>query len=199
MGRIAFADVNWTEGQDNMPGLVGNKFFIPRSEIDISGLTIAADGVTLLGDPLLKAGGRITEVYSTENSDQLVDSDQGETDGKYTQNMLTFFTPGSYKQLESFKRAIRNTPGVWFFKDTKGNMRTLGIYAEENPAWVSGSETEDEFIPSLDIPARVSTMNGTSGTRGGDRKGSTFEIMQDAPHAALFVDGVLPVNVAPEV
>jgi hypothetical protein len=194
MGRIAFADVQWLEGQDNMPGLVGNKFFIPRSEIDITALTIAADGVTLVGNPTLKPGGRITEIYSTENSDQLVDSDQGEIDGKYTQNMLTFFTPSSYKELESFKRAVRNTPGVWFFKDTKGNMRVMGIYAEENPDWTEGSLTEDEFIPSLDIPARVNTMNGTSGTRGGDRKGTTFEIMQDAPHAALFLDGVLPSN-----
>jgi hypothetical protein len=70
----------------------------------------------------------------------------------------------------------------------------MGIYAAENPAWTEGSMSEDEFIPSLDIPARVSTINGTSGTRGGDRKGTTFEIMQDAPHAALFVSGVIPSN-----
>lgn len=194
MGRIVFADSIWAEGSDNMPGLVGNKFFIPRSEIDISALTIAPDGVTAVGNVALKVGGRINEVYSTENSDQLADADQGEIDGKYTQNMLTFFTPGSYKNLESQKRAMRNTPAVWFFFDTAGNLRILGIYAAENPAWTEGG-IEPEFIPSLDLPARVSTINGTSGTRGGDRKGTTFEIMQDAPHAALFLDGVLPVNV----
>jgi len=193
-GRIAFADVQWNEGSDNMPGLVGNKFFIPRSEIDLAACTIAADGVTLLGNIALAVGGRINEIYSTENSDSLTDSDQGEIDGKYGQNMLSFFTPGSYAGLESFKRAVRNTPGIWIFKDTAGNFRVIGIYAEQNPAWTEGSMSEDEFIPSLDLPARVSTINGTSGTRGGDRKGTTFEIMADAPHAALFVAGDIPTN-----
>jgi len=67
-GRIAFADVIWNEGSDNMPGLVGNKFFIPRSEIDLSACTIGADGVTLVGNIALQVGGRINEIYSTENS-----------------------------------------------------------------------------------------------------------------------------------
>lgn len=193
-GRIAFADVIWNEGSDNMPGLVGNKFFIPRSELDIAACTIGADGVTLVGNIALTVGGRINEIYSTENSDSLSDADQGDIDGKYGQNMLTFFTPGSYVGLESFKRAVRNTPGVWIFKDTAGNWRVLGIYAEQNPAWTEGSLLEDEFLASVDLPARVSTINGTSGTRGGDRKGSTFEIMADAPHAALFYAGTVPVN-----
>lgn len=195
MSRIAFADVAWTEGQDNMPGLVGNKFFIPRSGVDLSACTITDDGLGLAGNIALAVGARINEIYSTENSDSLTDSDQGEIDGKYTQNMLSFFTPGSYVGLESFKRAIRNTPGIWIFTDTKGNFRVLGVYAAENPAWTGPDDVvNDRFIPSLDIPARVNTINGTSGTRGGDRKGTTFEIMQDAPHAALFYTGDLPTN-----
>lgn len=195
MSRIAFADVSWTEGQDNMPGLVGNKFFIAKSAVDIAACTIGDDGVTLLGNIALNEGGRINEIYSTENSDSLTEADQGDIDGKYTQNMLSFFTPGSYVGLESFKRAIRNTPGIWIFTDTKGNFRVMGIYAAENPAWTGEADVvNDRFVPSLDIPARISTINGTSGTRGGDRKGTTFEIMQDAPHTPLFMAGDLPVN-----
>lgn len=195
MSRIAFADVDWIEGQDNMPGLVGNKYFIPRSQVNINACTIENDGVRLAGNIALTATGRINEIYSTENSDSLADSDQGEIDGKYAQNMLTFFTPGSYTNLESFKRAVRNTPGIWIFKDTKGQWRVLGIYAAENPLWTGNADVvNDRFIPSLDLPARVNTINGTSGTRGGDRKGTTFEIMQDAPHPALIYTGDLPLN-----
>jgi len=194
MGRITFTDVNWTEGSDNMPGMVGNGYFIPKSEVDLAACTVAADGVTLAGNIAVKALGRINEVYITENSGILTDADQGEIDGKYAKNKMVFFTPGSNPATASFKRAIRNTPGIWIFKDTSGNWRVLGVYASENPAWVEGSLTEDEFVPSLDIPARIVALNGTGGARGGDRKGSTFEVESDAPHEALFMTGDLPVN-----
>lgn len=197
---MPFADVAWTEGQDNMPGLVGDIYFIPKIAVDISALTIDDDGVTISGnisialDPAdgITPLGRINTIYTTENTSNVTDSDQGEWDGKYTQNMLTWFTPGSFKELESYKRMVRNTPGVYIAKDSKGNWRVLGIYATENPAYDPG--VTPKYLPSLDIPARINTINGTHGTRGGDRKGTTFEVIQDAPHAALFYPGTLPVN-----
>lgn len=195
MGRIAFTDRNWEEGSDNMPGLVGPCYFIPKSGVDVTACTIADDGVTIVGNIALAVDASIIEVYATENASISADADQGEIDGKYTQHTLTFFTPGSDKTLESQKRALRNTPGIWFYKDTDFNLRVAGIWAAQNPAWTGPADViNDKFIPSLDLPARVSTMNGTSGARGGDRRGTTFEIVSDAPHAPLFVDGDLPVN-----
>ena len=190
---MPFADVEWLEGQDNMPGMVGDVKHIPKSGIDISGLTIDNDGVTARGTIAVKAGSRITTIYCTENSSNITDNDQGDIDGKYTQNVGTWFTPGSFPTLESFKRLVRNTPGVFIMKDTEFNWRLLGVWAAKNPAYTEGGE-EPMFLPSLDIPARVQTANGTQGTRGGDRKGTTFEVVQDAPHAALFFIGDLPVN-----
>lgn len=195
---MPFIDVSWTEGQDNMPGLVGDIKMIPKSQVDISGITIADDGVTALGNIAIQAGGDITTIYCTENTANVTDSDQGDIDGKYTQNMLTWFTPGSFKDLEQTKRLIRNTPAVYIIKDTEFNWRLLGVWAAKNPAFTEGG-IEPKFIPSLDIPARISTINGTHGLRGGDRKGTTFEVMQDAPHSALFYEGDIPVPpVAPE-
>lgn len=202
---MPFADVEWLEGQDNMPGMVGDIKFIPKSAVDISALTIDDDGVTALGNITIKTNGavpplplgRITTIYCTENSSNITDADQGDLDGKYTQNLLTWFTPGSFKQMESYKRLARNTPGVFIVKDTEFNWRLMGVWAAKNPAFVEGG-VEPKFLPSLDIPARIQTANGTQGTRGGDRKGTTFEVVQDAPHAALFYMGDIPVNVEPE-
>ncbi|WP_373399699.1 hypothetical protein V8V91_08580 [Algoriphagus halophilus] len=195
MSRIAFVDRSWTEGQDNMPGLVGPCYFIAKSGVDLSACTIEDDGVTLTGNIALTASGKIIEIYATENASSSADADQGDIDGKYAQHTLTFFTPGSDKILESQKRALRNTPGIWIYKDTNFNFRVAGIWAAENPKWEGEADVvNDRFVASLDMPARVSTMNGTSGTRGGDRKGTIFEIISDAPHAPLFMDGDLPVN-----
>lgn len=198
-----FKDVNWLEGQDNMPGLVGDIKFIPKSAVDLSGLTIAPDGVSTIGNILIKTDGdpttplplgRISTIYCTENTGNVTDSDQGEIDGKYAQNMLTWFTPGSFKDLEETKRLIRNTPGLYIAKDTEFNWRLMGIWAAKNPKWTEGG-VEPKYIPSLDIPGRINTINGTQGLRGGDRKGTTFEVVQDAPHAALFYTGDIPANV----
>lgn len=195
MGRIAFTDRNWEEGSDNMPGLVGPCYFIPKSGVDLAACTIGDDGVSLIGNVGLSAGAKIIEIYATENASTSVDAAAGEIDGGYTSHTLTFFTPGSDKILESQKRALRNTPGVWFYKDTDFNLRVAGIWAAQNPAWTGEADAvNDRFIPSLDLPARISASNGTSGARGGDRRGTTFEIVSDAPHAPLFVDGDLPVN-----
>lgn len=196
-----FADVSWLEGQDNMPGLVGDVKFIPKSAVDISAVQIDDDGVTATGNITLKmdgaeppvALGRITTIYCTENTANITDADQGEVDGKYAQNLATWFTPGSFKELESFKRLVRNTPGVYIVKDTEFQWRLMGVWAAKNPAWTAEG-VEPKFLPSLDIPARIQTINGTHGTRGGDRKGTTFEIVQDAPHAPLFYMGDIPVN-----
>jgi hypothetical protein len=197
-----FADVTWLEGQDNMPGLVGDIRFIPKSAVDISALTIEDDGVTTAGNITIKTDGdpttplplgRVTTIYCTENTSNVTDADQGDIDGKYAQNMATWFTPGSFKELESFKRLVRNTPGLYILKDTEFNWRLMGVWAAKNPAWTEGG-VEPKFIPSLDIPARIQTINGTHGTRGGDRKGTTFEVFQDAPHAPLFYMGDVPEN-----
>jgi hypothetical protein len=190
---MPFNDVAWLEGQDNMPGLVGEIFFIPKSEVDISALSIADDGVSTIGNITLLPEGKITTIYATENTGNITDTDQGEIDGKYTQNMLTWFTPGSFPRLEEYKRKVRNTPGLFICKDTDFNWRLMGIWAARNPLYTEGG-MEDKYLPSLDIPARINAINGTQGTRGGDRRGTTFEVVQDAPHAALFYTGDLPVN-----
>lgn len=192
---MPFNDVNWLEGQDNMPGLVGEIYMIPKSEVDISALTIDADGVSTSGNITVKAGGKIIKVYATENTGNITDSDQGDIDGKYTQNMLTWFTPGSFPQLEEYKRKVRNTPSIFIAKDTDFNWRLMGVWAAKNPEYTVGGQ-EPLYVPSLDIPARINTINGTQGTRGGDRRGTTFEVMADAPHAALFYTGDLPTTPA---
>lgn len=193
---MPFNDVSWLEGQDNMPGLVGDIYFIPKSEVDISALTILEDGVSTAGNITVKQDGKIIKIYATENTGNITDSDQGEIDGKYTQNMLTWFTPGSFPKLEEYKRKVRNTPGLFIAKDTDFNWRLMGVWAARNPEYTEGGQ-EPKYLPSLDIPARINTINGTQGTRGGDRRGTTFEIIADAPHAALFYAGDIPQNPVP--
>lgn len=188
-----FVDVAWLDGQDNMPGTVGDIKFIPTSEIDISACTVEDDGVTITGNIALQAGGRIANIYATDRSGQVSDENQGDIDGSYAENTLTWMVPGSFKELESFKRKARNTRGVYFFRDSNFNWRIIGLWAAENPAWTDGG-LEPKYILSAEKPAYLAP-SGTHGSSGGDRKGSTITVTSDAPHGALFYSGDIPVNV----
>ena len=192
---MPFIDIEWKDGQDNMPGTVGDVKFIPTSQADISGVTVDDDGVTLLGDIAIKSGGRINNIYATDRSGNATDENQGDIDGSYSENTLTWMIPGSFKDQESYKRKVRNTRGIYLFRDSDFNWRVIGIWAAQNPKYTEGGE-EPMYIASLEKPA-YTAPSGTQGASGGDRRGATITVTSDAPHGALFYDGDIPVNPPP--
>jgi hypothetical protein len=182
---LSFTDHVWAEGSENIGGAIGSVYYIPGSAADISGLT-CTDGITVLGDLLALDTQDAIKIYATENSILVSDAQSGEIDGEITTNTLTFFTPGSKKELATLKRKITVVPGIWFFKDSDDNLRSIGLTAIQDPATVG------TYSISKDIQARVTAKEGTHGTRGDTRKGTTFTITYMAPHEALFMDGTIP-------
>jgi hypothetical protein len=182
---LSFTDHIWEEGSENMGGAIGNLFYIPGSAADISGLT-CTDGVTLVGDILPVDTQKAIEIYATENSIEVLDAQQGEIDGESTLNTLTFFTPGSKKELVALKRKLTVVPGIWFFRDSDYNWRVLGLAAIQDPSSIG------DYFVTKDIQARVTAKEGTHGTRGDARKGTTFTITYTAPHESLFYPGDIP-------
>lgn len=185
---MAFEDVLWAQGKDNMGGLVGNVFFCPTEDIDwTTPLTLSLDGATITGTLATKSGKKFYQVYHTRETGKIDDNVIGERDGKAYENMLEFFHPGNTPQMQNFKRLVKNTPGVWIAKDTDGKFRVLGIVALGDV----GSE-----VVSLDMPAYVDTAPGTTGAAVGDRRGTTMTVKSESPHPPLFYDGDIPL-VAP--
>lgn len=184
----SFTDLIWDEGFENLGGMVGNVYFIPRSILELGAATVGADGVSITGDltvtdPLTQEA---TEIYATEGTVQLLDAQQGEIDGESTLQTLIFLHPGSKKELASLKRKITTTPGIFIVKDSELNYRVVGLGAMQDP------ETPGTYILTKDIQARVTAKEGTSGNRGDTRKGTTFTVTYICAHEALFYDGVIP-------
>lgn len=182
---LSFTDHIWEEGSENMGGAIGNLFWIPGSAADISALT-CADGVTLAGNITPVDTQKAIEIYATENSIELMDTQQGEIDGESTLNTLNFFTPGSKKELAALKRKLTVVPGIWFIRDSDYNWRVLGLAAIQDP------DNIGQYFVTKDIQARVTAKEGTHGTRGDARKGTTFTVTYTAPHESLFYAGVIP-------
>lgn len=177
---MAFVDLKWNQGVDNMGGLVGDVFFCPTE--DIATLpALATDKISLTGNIVCKTGKKFIQIYHTKGTGKLDDTSVGERDGKSRENMLEFFFPGAKKEVEAFKHQVQNTPGVVICKDTENNLRVLGIC-------VLGGNV------GLDLPAYMESSSGTTGAASADRRGSTFQFKSESPHPPLFYGGDIPLT-----
>lgn len=189
----SFTDLIWKEGDENLGGMIGNVYFIPKSILDTSGLTVDADGISLTGNIAVKdaATQEAVEIYATEDTVQLTDTQGGSVDGENTTQTLIFFHPGGKKEQASLKRKLTVTPGIWIAKDSEGNWRVVGLAALQDPS-VPGS-----YKVSTDIQARVTAKEGTQGTRADTRKGTTYTVTYICTHEALFYNGDIPRKATP--
>lgn len=187
---MAFADLLWASGQDNMAGLIGEIYFCPAEDIETLPALSAAGSLTTATDADItcKTGKKFYRIYHTAETGKVDYNTVGEIDGKSKQNVLTFFYPGDDDILAAQERLLQNSPGVYICKDTKGNLRLLGV-TNFDPA---------STVLSLESPAYLQTSNGTTGAAASDRRGTTFEVVHKAPHRPIFYKGDIPLTPAVE-
>lgn len=182
---MAFEDLSWPQGSENMGGLIGDLFFIPIEDVDDASLpTLDADGVSITGNIAPKSGKEFFQIYHTKGTGKIDDTTVGERDSKSYENMLEFFHPGQGKELANFKAEVCNTPGLWIGKDSKGNYRVLGMCA------INGAI-------SIERPAYCESIQGSTGAAASDQNGSTFQVKAAAPHPALYYAGTIPTAPVP--
>lgn len=186
---MAFEDVLWTQGSDNMGGLIGHIYFCPVEDVDetaLVALALEADGVTLASDIPLLTNKKFFKIYHTRGTGKFSDQVVGERDGKSFENMVEFKFPGDTAALLAFKRQIVNTPMVVIFRDPQGFYRLMGISILKDPTTGNDKLT-------LELPAYIEAANNDSGT-GADAKGTTFQIKTEALLPPLLYTGTIDVD-----
>lgn len=185
---MAFTDLLWAQGSENMAGLVGDIYYCPIEDI----LTFPALSAALAldtaadSDFVCKSGKNFIRIYHTLDTGKLDDATVGERDGRSKENLLEFFFPGGKKEVAEFERQALNTPCVVICKDTEGNLRLLGA-VNLDPA---------DVVITGDIPAYLESSSGTTGAARADRRGKTFQFKHSAPHAPIFYKGAIPLTPA---
>jgi hypothetical protein len=175
-------DLEWPQGKTNMGGLVGDVYAVPVEDIDETQLpTLDADGVSLTGDFVLKTDKKFSRIYHTKGTGKLDDNSVGERDGKSFENMAEFFFPGQEKVVAKWKKDYANTPMVVIVRETSGGMRAIGVCD------LGGSI-------SLDLPAYIESLAGTTGAASADRRGTTFQVKAEAPHPPLYYSGAIDLT-----
>lgn len=172
-----FADMLWADGEENMGGLKVIGYYALAADIETwpefpESPATAADEVTLEGNFTMKAGKYFHKFYSTMETGEVVDENQGEWDGQSFVNKATVFYPGTKVEALAFAKNANNSNLVFIFEESTGQKRVIG--SEAFPAKVK---------PSV-----------TTGKATADRKGMTVEIQSYSYTPAPVYSGVIPLE-----
>lgn len=174
-----FANLTWPDGSENMGGLQVIGYYCPISYIDNfpklpTNPTTAIEEITLESATgfTMQAGKFFRKIYSTMETSEVVDENQGENDGQSFVHKAEIFFPGTTAESLAFARNVNNTNMVFIFMDIQGNRRVIG--SEEFPA---------KCKPSF-----------TTGKATADRKGMTMAISSYGYTPAPFYTGKLDLE-----
>lgn len=179
---MAFEDTLWTQGQDNMSGLVGDLYWCPAEDVDMtSPPALDADGVTVTGTIALKALKKFFRIYHTRGTGKIDDTMVGERDGKSFEVMCVFKFPGDTPEYVNLMKEGKNTPILLIGKDAQGRQRLVGM------SLLNGSL-------SMDLPAYFDAETGTTGDQASSAKGHEITVKAESNHPPLFYEGVIDVD-----
>ncbi|MBC8486281.1 MAG: hypothetical protein H8D45_09615 [Bacteroidetes bacterium] len=174
-----FANLTWADGEENMGGLQVIGYYALIADIDNfpalpSNPATAAEEVTLEQSPgfIMLAGKYFYKIYSTLETSEVVDENQGEWDGQSFVHKGEIFYPGTKAEALAFAKHINNSNMVFIFLEADGTRRVIG--SEAFPA---------KCKPSF-----------TTGKATADRKGMTLEIQSYGYTPAPFYEGVIRLD-----
>lgn len=173
---FVFANLTWADGTENMGGLQVIGYFALISEVDNfptlpANPSSAAEEVTLEASPgfTMLAGKYFRKIYSTLETSEVVDENQGERDGQSFVHKATIFYPGTKPEALAFAKNVNNSNMVFIFIESDGQRRVIGSKA---------------------FPAKCKP-SFTTGKATGDRKGMTLEITSYGYTPAPLYNGVI--------
>ncbi len=174
-----FANLTWSDGTENMGGIQTIGYYAPVADIDNfptlpTNPGTAAEEVTLEASPgfTMLADKYFYKIYSTQETSEVVDENQGEVDGQSFVHKATIFYPGTSAEALAFAKHVNNSNMVFIFLEADGTRRVIG--SEAFPA---------KCKPSF-----------TTGKATADRKGMTMEISSYGYTPAPFYEGVIRLN-----
>lgn len=184
---MAFEDVLWPQGSDNMSGLIGDLYFAPLDDIDVATLPVIGADLVVSGNIVLVALKKFFRLYNTRGNGKITSTIVGERDGKSFENVFEFKFPGDTPEIIAFLRQVSNTPGVVIGRTPQGVYRVLGLSAIKDVDGVTD-------VTTYDLPAYLESAAGDTGAAGGDAKGHTIQFKSEALSPPLIYTGVIDVD-----
>jgi hypothetical protein len=180
-------DLLFTQGSDNLAGLVDEVWIAPKADIDADQLPdLAAAGSlkTAAADIVMEAGKVFKRIYFTDETAKVETKSVGERDGKARETMLTGRYPALGKTLEDAIRLYQNTPCVIIYRLARdGKLYMLGV-----------SQLDITAVGlSLAIPAYFESGDASSGEKRADQNGALLGWKWTSAHGPIEYAGDVPL------
>lgn len=181
-------DLLWTQGKDNLAGLVGEVYVCPTEDINtVPALTAATSLAIGATNITCKTGKKFNRIYFTDETAMYTPKAIGERDGKGRESKVVGRYPALGVELEDFVRQYQNTPVVLIFKLARtGKLYVLGL-SQLNIA---------STTLTLDIPCYFEEAEGSSGDKRESQNGTTLGWRYAGAHGAIEYGGTVPLVAA---
>jgi hypothetical protein len=180
-------DLLFTQGGDNLAGLVGEIYVCATEDIlSVPALAAAASLKTVgAGNIVNKTGKKFSRVYFTDETAKVESKPVGERDGRGSETILTGRYPAIGVELADFKRQCQNTPSVIIFRlGRNGKLYLLGVTQLDLASTAL----------SLAIPTYFETGDSSTGEKRADQNGALLGWKFSCAHDPIEYVGTIPLT-----
>jgi hypothetical protein len=176
----------FTQGQDNLAGLVDFAWIAPVADIDtVPALAAAASLKTAATDITMQVGKVFKKIYFTDETAKIETKSVGERDGKGRESILSGRYPALGVELEDAIRLYQNTPSVLIYRLARnGKLYMLGV---------SQLDISSTAL-STAIPVYFETGDSSSGEKRADQNGALLSWKFGAAHGPIEYAGAVPLT-----
>lgn len=175
-------DLLFTQGQDNLAGIIGELAIVPVADIDTLPALAAATSLNITGDIVLDSGKAWKRLYMTDETGMVETKPLGEVDGKGAETIIKCRYPKYGRALIDWIRSVQNTPCLLSYK-----------LAADGKRYVVGLTQPDisSTTVTTDIPVTFVGAEGGSGGARGDRNGAELSWRFAAGHGPVEYSGAM--------
>jgi hypothetical protein len=179
-------DLLFTQGNDNLAGLVDFAWICPMEDVlTLPPLAVATSLKTDATDIINKVGKKFTKIYFTDETAKVETKSVGERDGKGRETIVSGRYPALGVELEDAIRKYQNTPSVLIYRLARnGRLYMIGVSQLD----ITTTEL------SLAIPTYFETGDSSSGEKRSDQNGALLSWKFSAAHGPIEYAGIVPLT-----
>jgi hypothetical protein len=183
---MALNDLLFTQGQDNMAGIIGEIYLVPSAHAITIPALAAASSLSITDNIVLDTGKSWKRLYFTDETGKVDFTPVGERDGRALQTIVSCRYPKLNKELFDWLRSVQNgTLLVMFKMANSGKKFVIGLTQFD----ITSTEL------TTDIPVYFEAVEGSSGDTRASQNGALISFKYTSHHGPIEYNGTVDLTV----
>lgn len=179
-------DLLFTQGQDNLAGIIGEIYLVPVADVVTIPALASAASLAITGDIVLDTGKSWKRLYFTDETGKVDFKHLGERDGRALETLLSIRYPKFNKELIDWIRSVQN-----------GTLLVMFKMANSGKKFVMGLTQFDISSTTLttDIPVYYEAVEGSTGDTRASQNGALISFKYTSHHGPIEYSGTVDLTV----